>query len=284
MAVATCPSCGFGIPFSNPPGTTTTATARLAWFVMSSRSNGRRLLRINECGVLGRDTVWLPRAERSDSAVCASRTDDSSYTKTVVSVVVCVENRFCEPETRVRPMLEERLLVWQFNRGRTEALCRIYDRYKHDLVTLAAALLTDRSQAEDVVHDVFVGFLNSAGRFRLTGSLKGFLATCVANRARNRNRAKQEHTYDPDCSLEPPAPDGERPDLAAIFGEELRHLGGSLARLPYEQREVVLLHLHSGMRFRAIAQLQGVSVNTVQGRYRYGLDKLRTLLNGQRNV
>ena len=54
-----------------------------------------------------------------------------------------------------------------------------------------------------------------------------------------------------------------------------------MAELPYEQREAVLLHLHVGMTFRAIAQTQAVSINTVQGRYRYGLDRLRTLLNGK---
>src|SRR5882724_7940183 len=82
-------------------------------------------------------------------------------------------------------MLREMQLVWRFNRGHTDALREIYDEHKHDLVTLATALLVDKSEAEDVVHDVFVGFIQCEGRFRLTGSLKGFLATCVANRARN---------------------------------------------------------------------------------------------------
>jgi RNA polymerase sigma-70 factor (ECF subfamily) len=57
--------------------------------------------------------------------------------------------------------------------------------------------------------------------------------------------------------------------------------GGALAELPYEQREAVVLRFCSGMRFRAIARMQGVSTNTVQGRYRYGLDKLKTLLDGK---
>ena len=35
------------------------------------------------------------------------------------------------------------------------------------------------------------------------------------------------------------------------------------------------------MRFHAIAQMQGVSLNTVQGRFRYGVDKLKTLLDGK---
>ena len=178
-------------------------------------------------------------------------------------------------------MLTEKILVWQFNRGHADALRAIYDRHKHELVTLATALLADKAEAEDVVHDVFVGFMRSTGTFRLTGSLKGFLAACVANGARNRNRAVRKLVAADADRPELPAPEGERPDLAAIFGEELQHVGGALAKLPYEQREAVLLHLQSGLRFRAIAQLQGVSINTAQGRYRYGLDRLRTLLDGK---
>ena len=54
-----------------------------------------------------------------------------------------------------------------------------------------------------------------------------------------------------------------------------------MAKLPYQQREVVILHLRAGMKFKPIASIQGVSVNTVRGRYRYGLDKLRSLLDGE---
>jgi DNA-directed RNA polymerase specialized sigma24 family protein len=35
------------------------------------------------------------------------------------------------------------------------------------------------------------------------------------------------------------------------------------------------------MTFRRIATLQSASVNTVKGRYRYGIEKLRSLLNGK---
>jgi DNA-directed RNA polymerase specialized sigma24 family protein len=85
-------------------------------------------------------------------------------------------------------MLEDRLLILRFNRGDRSVLHRIYDKYKDDLATLAAALLMDVSSAEDVVHDVFISFLSLAGHFKLTSSLKGYLATCVANRARNVTR------------------------------------------------------------------------------------------------
>jgi len=59
-------------------------------------------------------------------------------------------------------MLEDRLLVLRLNRGDRSVLHRIYDKYRDDLVSLAAALLMDVSAAEDVVHDVFISFLGSA--------------------------------------------------------------------------------------------------------------------------
>ena len=82
-------------------------------------------------------------------------------------------------------MLEDRYLVWKLKRGSTQALCRIYSRYETDLLTLATSLLGRTGYAEDVLQDVFVKFLESIDAFELTGSLKGYLATCVANRARD---------------------------------------------------------------------------------------------------
>ena len=174
-------------------------------------------------------------------------------------------------------MLEDKLLIFKFNRGNREALRSIYEKYKDDLVTLAAALLIDVASAEDTVHDVFVYFIESSRKFRLTGSLKGYLATCVANNARNRNKAGRRHQNAQAESI----PDANRPDTAAMFGEELRRLSLALGQLPYEQREVLLLHSYSGMKFKTIAQQQNVSINTVQGRYRYALDKLRSVLDGE---
>jgi RNA polymerase sigma-70 factor (ECF subfamily) len=175
---------------------------------------------------------------------------------------------------------EDKVLTWRFNRGDCEAVRRIYEKYKYELLALAAALLKEKSAAEDVVHDVFVMFLKLK-RFRLTGSLKGFLATCVANAARNVIRANSRHPQGPLDDALPIASKTRNPDFEAIFGEQNAIVSSALWELPYEQREVVLLHVHGGLKFAEIAGSQGVSVNTVLGRYRYGLEKLRSRLNGE---
>ena len=82
-------------------------------------------------------------------------------------------------------MMEDKLLVFRSRRGSREALTRIYEKYKADLLLLAMGLLNDKAAAEDIVHDVFLSFVRGLDSFRLTGSLKGFLLTCTANHARN---------------------------------------------------------------------------------------------------
>jgi len=88
-------------------------------------------------------------------------------------------------------MLEDKLLVLKCRHGNKDAMCRIYAKYKDYLLTVAKGLLGEQAEAEDVVHDVFVAFAGLAGNFRLTGSLKGYLATSVSNRARDRIRARK---------------------------------------------------------------------------------------------
>jgi RNA polymerase sigma-70 factor, ECF subfamily len=177
-------------------------------------------------------------------------------------------------------MLEDALLIWKFKGGSRTALCRIYEKYRTDLLKLAALLLNSPDEAEDVVHDVFLSFVRSADRLRLSGSLKGYLLTCVANNARNRIRAgRRRRTVGLDQADAVASP-AATPEQWITYSDELRRWSTALARLPYEQREVVTLHLRSGMTFRQVARLQAVSVNTVKGRYRYALEKLRSLSNG----
>jgi len=162
-----------------------------------------------------------------------------------------------------------------------DALRRIYEKYKPALLSVATALLNDPAAIEDVLHDVFVRFASQAGRFRLNGSLKGYLAVCVANRARNVNREGRHVTAGRLAEIESGQSSGLGPCEAAGQMEQRRVVAAALAQLPDEQRQVVVLHVLGAMRFRQIARQTGESANTIASRYRYGLVKLQSLLNGE---
>ena len=178
-------------------------------------------------------------------------------------------------------MLEDRLLVWKFRHGSKDAFCRIYEKYRDDLLRLAISLLNEADFAEDIVQDVFTLFIQNGQQFQLTGSLKSYLATCVANRARNADRAYQrQHNPGLDTAKQV-ASSSSRPEKWIIISDEFRRLSNALAKLPYDQRETVLLRAMSGMKFRQIAKSQSVPIKTAQSRYRIGLDKLSSLLNSE---
>ena len=178
-------------------------------------------------------------------------------------------------------MLRELWLASRCRRGDRQAFSQVYETYVDALLTVAVGLLGDVGLAEDVVQDVFVKFAETAAYFRLTGSLKGYLVTCTANRARDvvRRRQRSQAVPLPDAdTLESRQPS---PANDAMDREHLRHVGLAMAKLPEEQREAIVLRVHGGLKFREIAAVQGVSLKTVQSRYRYGIDRLRTLLNGE---
>jgi len=181
-------------------------------------------------------------------------------------------------------VLKDKWLILRFRHGSQDAFCRIFERYRADLLRLALSLLKDKSSAEDVVHDVFLHLIRVSRTFTLTGSLKAYLATCVANRARNTNRDRRKmNSLDSEPAGQIMSAD-RRPDQWAQCSEQLECLRSALMQLPYAQREVVVLRSQGQLTFKRIAVHQDCSIKTAESRYRYGLEKLCGLLDGQVNV
>ncbi|MHC4121141.1 MAG: RNA polymerase sigma factor [Planctomycetota bacterium] len=177
-------------------------------------------------------------------------------------------------------MIEDEILKWKFKLGSSEALSRIYEKYVNSLLSLAMGLLNNPHDAEDVVQDMFVAFAQSAGSFRLKGSLRAYLAMSVVNRARDKLRKRHSLKNQLGKYVAVPT-EANQADEPLVLSDQCELLSNALGELPYDQREAVVLKVKQNMTLRQIAKLQGVSISTVHGRYRYGLDKLRALLDGE---
>ncbi len=178
-------------------------------------------------------------------------------------------------------MTEDRQLLERLKGGDKDALRTIYEAYEGTLTTLAASLLTDPAAAEDVLQDVMVSLVRSVHRLNIRTNLRAYLASAVANRARDVYRRRPRQMLVPIDEAAHVAACGDGPIQMVIRSERLLLLRSALEELPYEQREAVLLRLHADMKFREIARVQNVSIKTALSRYRYGLDKLRSRLNGE---
>lgn len=177
-------------------------------------------------------------------------------------------------------MIEDKWLIWRCKQGCRAAFQRIYEKYEGDLRTLAANLLDDKAATEDVVHDVFISLLQVVDRLEIRSSLAGYLKTCIANRSRDYIRAKTTKAVFVNDAR--PASSNDTGPVKWVMQTELsRRLDIAMKRLPYEQREAIVLYLHGRMKFKAIARIQDVSIKTAHKRYRAGLEKMRSIFNSE---
>jgi RNA polymerase sigma factor (sigma-70 family) len=177
--------------------------------------------------------------------------------------------------------MEDKLLIGKLNQGSKEALCRIYEKYRDDLVRIAAGLVNDVSSAEDMVQEVFLSLIRSADKHEIRKNLKGYLISCVVNKIRNSSRIKVAQNSLNMDETEPVVSSYKTPYKCVECDEEFRLLYSAIARLPYEQKEAVILHIQGKMKFREIAVLQETSTKTALSRYNYGLTRLRSMLNSE---
>lgn len=189
-----------------------------------------------------------------------------------------------QPFVNETVLISDKMMFGQKNQikriqiGDSQALRELYVAHKDLMLTLANALLHDIHLAEDVVQEVFLKFTRNIHHVENT-NIKAYLTTSVVNEVRSQLRRKKIHTeqaadMEQASVLEPPCRRMEEIETT----EQLRM---HLDELPCEQREVLLLRLKAGLKFQQIASIQQTSIPTVQGRYRYGLDKLRSLFNGE---
>lgn len=177
--------------------------------------------------------------------------------------------------------LSDRALVREFKRGDPDALLAIYQRYRDYLLSVAVALICDMDRAEDAVHDVFVSLAQKRHEFRFRGNLKACLAVSVVNRTRDllrRQNVRAAAPLDPDVEIISKSP---APEQTAMLNEQCRRLAVGLGQLPEAQREVLVLRHKCGLPLREIAKMQQTGISTVHARYRYGLNTLRALMNGE---
>jgi RNA polymerase sigma-70 factor (ECF subfamily) len=87
----------------------------------------------------------------------------------------------------------DKLLVQEIRAGDTDAWQRLIDRYEGRLLAFARRRLSDRSQAEDIVQETFVGFLNSLPNFDQERDLQTYLFTIAAHKLTDYLRKLGRH-------------------------------------------------------------------------------------------
>jgi len=155
-----------------------------------------------------------------------------------------------------------------------DALTHLYAAYYRSLVRLAALLLRDLAEAEDVVQDAFVAMHGKWGRLREPDKALAYLRQTVVNKSRSvlRHRTVVER-HQPD-----PARDADSAERGAVVAETSWEVLGALRRLPQRQREVLVLRYYLDLSEAQIAHTLGVSRGAVKSHASRGMSALRLSL------
>jgi RNA polymerase sigma-70 factor (ECF subfamily) len=162
-------------------------------------------------------------------------------------------------------------ILHQLAGGDGRALGELYDCYASVVRRLATRILRDRSDAEDVVQDVFVQVWSQAARFDpVRGTALAWLCTIARTRAIDRLRrrvARREQVGDP---------------YAAVTGpprsEELFAVRKALDGISPDQRRALELAYYDGLTHSEIARKVGAPLGTIKTRIRTALTRLRDTL------
>ncbi|MCL6517816.1 RNA polymerase sigma factor [Alicyclobacillus sp.] len=155
---------------------------------------------------------------------------------------------------------------------------QLVETHQSRLIHLAASYLGSIQSAEDCVQEVFITAMTRLDPTRPSEAVHRWLTTCTINRARSilrYHRVRRFVLMDNDglsqFSL-------GRPDDYAALDET--GILKQVMRLPVKYREVVVLRYYHDLEIGEIAEVLGVSVNTVKTRLRRAKDRLRQILEG----
>lgn len=159
--------------------------------------------------------------------------------------------------------------ITQIARGERRALAQLYEQTHAAVYGFALSILKNRQDAEDVLQDTYVQIWNAAGSYAAAGKPMAWIFTITRNLALMRLREGSRTV--------PVAPE----DWQALFSDEpaVDPADGLMLKLLMEtlsdgERQVVMLHVMTGLKHREIADLLGLRLSTVLSRYSRALKKL----------
>ena len=173
---------------------------------------------------------------------------------------------------------DERSLVLRLIEGEEDAFCELYAAYKNRLIYFAMRFLKSREYAEDIFQDAFAVVWLGRRFINPYASFSAYLYTIVRNRILNqlRDLSNQDKLREQILSQAVNYTNETRDEIIA---NDLRQfISCALQQLTPRQREIFEMSREQQMSHREIAEVLGISVNTVQVSISISLRTLRTYL------
>lgn len=179
-------------------------------------------------------------------------------------------------------------LIGRINKGtdrqRETAFAALYTRYQHMVFTVAMRVVTNESDAENIVQDTFIKVNSNIHKFRGDSSVSTWLHTIAHNTALNykayESRRPQSSGKDPGelgSSYFERVRAEHTPQSEYENAEIQKRLNKAIQSLSDELKQTLLMVVNSGFSYEQVAKITDVPVGTVRSRVfraRQAVDKL----------
>jgi RNA polymerase sigma-70 factor (ECF subfamily) len=165
-------------------------------------------------------------------------------------------------------------LIHRLQQGDKQALQMLYDETSSKLLAIVLRIVNDKSEAEDVLQEIFIKLWQKADKYSGSGSAWGWLCVSTRNAALDRLRKLQRHpqlSSDEDESL--------LDDLVKNCQSNDNHaINHCLHELKQDMRQCVLYAYIHGYSHNELAEKLSAPLGTVKAWVRRGLQELKLCL------
>ncbi len=181
-----------------------------------------------------------------------------------------------------------------YKNGDTEVFSELFKRHKRSVYNFILRFTGQKEESEEIFQEVFIRIHRAAPLYEPTAKFKTWMFTIVRNLCIDSYRKKKIRKVE---SLDAPmrAGDDSSSNRYEVYKDEKPNqeeknsdvelaqvIESALQQINEDQREVFLMREKGGLKFEEIAEVLGVSVNTVKSRMRYAMEALRKIIENSR--
>jgi RNA polymerase sigma factor (sigma-70 family) len=185
-------------------------------------------------------------------------------------------------------MMDDKDLVRLYQKGNQQAMSELVDRYKQRIHSTIFFLVRNQELTEDLFQETFIKIITSL-RKNQYGEQGKFLPwalriahNLVIDHFRKEKLMPLQHDGE-DYSVFDFMPSKSRNVVEQIIHDEkIAYVRGLLEKLPFEQREVVILRHYANLSFKEISKMLDININTALGRMHYAVLKMREIVENEK--
>ncbi|MFC2133187.1 RNA polymerase sigma factor [Bacteroidota bacterium] len=152
----------------------------------------------------------------------------------------------------------------------------LFRKYYEPLYNFAGRYVRDSQIAENAVQDVFVKIWIQKEKLTIKTNVKAYLFTAVKNHLLNQIKQEKRLSSIEDYSLD--LGDDETPESDHLKNETYAAVHKAINELPEQCRKIFKMHRYDNLKYHEIADILGISINTVKTQIKRALKALQKKL------